>query len=87
MVTRPNENLYRRKVGATGITVGCGRAIHAFDSINSFFLIGEMIIPGSSYWNIGIGRNIGKVEQDEEGMKNMSNLGKYMAWLMKRIGN
>lgn len=85
MVAKANGNLYRRKVGAAVIAVRRGGAIHAFDSINHFFLIGEMIIPGSSYWNIGVGRNIGEVEQDEEGMKTMGDLGKNMAWLMKKI--
>src|SRR6185369_16704974 len=85
MVGRANNNLYRRKAGAAVIAVRRGGAIHAFDSINHFFLISEMIIPGSSYWNIGIGRNIGEVEQDEEGMKIMADLGRNMAWLMKKI--
>jgi len=85
MVAKANNNLYRRKAGAAIIAVRRGGAIHAFNSINHFFLIGEMIIPGSSYWNIGVGRNIGEVEQDEEGMKTMADLGKNMAWLMKKI--
>ncbi len=85
MVARANGNCYRRKVGAAVIAVRRGGAIHAFDSINHFFLISEMIIPGSSYWNIGVGRNIGDVEGDEEGMKTMADLGTNMAWLLKRI--
>jgi multimeric flavodoxin WrbA len=52
---------------------------------NHFFLIGEMIVPGSSYWNIGVGREIGDVEQDEEGLETMRTPGRNMAWLMKRL--
>lgn len=85
MVARANGNFYRRKVGAAVIAVRRGGAIHGFDSINHFFLISEMIIPGSSYWNFGVGRNIGDVENDEEGMKTMVDLGKNMAWLMKKV--
>ena len=59
-------------------------AIHAFDSINHFFLINEMIIPGSSYWNIGIGREKGEVLKDEEGLNTMKVLGENMAWLLKK---
>jgi hypothetical protein len=44
-----------------------------------------MIIPGSSYWNIGIGRNVGEVDHDEEGIKTMADLGQNMAWLLKRL--
>jgi multimeric flavodoxin WrbA len=55
------------------------------DSINHFFLIGQMIVPGSSYWNIGIGRAKGEVEQDEEALRTMEALGQNMAWLLKKI--
>ncbi len=85
MVGRANGHLYRRKVGAGIVAVRRAGAIHAFDSLNHFFLIGQMIIPGSSYWNIGIGRNKGEVEQDEEGLKTMEALGQNMAWLLKKI--
>lgn len=85
MVAKANGNLYRRKVGAAVVAVRRGGAIHAFDSINHFFLISEMIVPGASYWNIGIGRNAGEVAQDEEGMKTMVELGQNMAWLLQRL--
>jgi len=75
----------KHKVGAAVIAVRRAGAIHSFDSINHFFLINEMIIPGSSYWNVGIGREKGDVLKDEEGMKTMKNLGKNMAWLLKKI--
>jgi multimeric flavodoxin WrbA len=85
MVAKANENCYRRKVGGAVVAVRRGGAIHAFDSINHFYLISEMIIPGSSYWNIGVGRNIGEVEQDQEGMNTMATLGQNMAWLLQKI--
>ena len=85
MVGRANGNCYRRKVGAAVVAVRRGGAIHAFDSINHFFLISEMIIAGSSYWNIGIGRNIGEVENDTEGIEVMADLGRNMAWLLKKL--
>jgi multimeric flavodoxin WrbA len=85
MVARANDFMFRRKVGAGVVAVRRGGAIHAFDSINHFFLIGEMIVPGSSYWNIGIGREIGEVEDDTEGMATMVTLGRNMAWLMKKL--
>ena len=85
MVGRANPHLYRRKVGAGVVAVRRGGAIHAFDSINHFFLISEMIVPGSSYWNIGVGRNVGEVDQDQEGIKTMTDLGRNMAWLLKKL--
>ena len=67
------------------IAVRRGGAIHGFDSINHFFHINQMIVPGSSYWNMGLGRQVGDVETDEEGVRTMKNLGENMAWLMKKI--
>ena len=85
MVTRANGGLLRRKVGAAVIAVRRAGAIHAFDTLNHFFLISEMIIPGSSYWNIGIGLEKGDVEKDAEGLETMRVLGRNMAWLLKKI--
>ena len=50
-----------------------------------FFLISEMIVAGSSYWNIGIGLEPGDVEKDEEGIRTMKLLGQNMAWLLKKL--
>ena len=86
MVARANGELFRRKVGAGIVAVRRGGAIHAFDSLNHFFLISQMVVPGSSYWNIGVGREIGEVENDTEGIGTMKTLGENMAWLLKRIG-
>jgi multimeric flavodoxin WrbA len=85
LVSRANGNFFRRKVGAAVVAVRRAGAIHAFDALNHFFLISEMIIPGSSYWNIGIGLQPGDVERDEEGMQTMKTLGQNMAWLLKKI--
>lgn len=85
MVARANDGMYRRKVGAAVVAVRRGGAIHAFDSINHFFFISEMIVPGSSYWNIGIGREIGEVEKDDEGIETMKTLGVNMAWLLGKL--
>lgn len=85
MVARANDFLFRRKIGAAVVAVRRAGAIHAFNSINHFFLISEMIVPGSSYWNIGIGREIGDVNGDAEGIATMETLGRNMAWLMKKL--
>jgi len=85
MVTRANESLLRRKVGAAIVAVRRAGAMHAFDTLNHFFLISEMIVPGSSYWNIGIGREKGEVRKDAEGVETMKVLGRNMAWLLKKI--
>ena len=85
MTARANSGMLRRKVGAGVVAVRRAGAMHAFLSLNLFFLIGEMIVPGSNYWNIGIGREPGEVEKDTEGVQIMKTLGRNMAWLMKKI--
>lgn len=86
MVARANKNLFRRKVGAAVTAVRRGGSIHAFDTMNHWFQIGEMIIVGSSYWNLGFGPQKGDVVNDGEGMDTMDTLGKNMAWLLKKLG-
>ncbi len=85
MVGRANADLYKRKVGAAVVAVRRAGGLHVFNSLNYFFTINEMIVPGSSYWNVGIGRQPGEVNNDAEGVQTMKNLGKNMAWLLKKI--
>ncbi|HEB49896.1 MAG TPA: flavodoxin family protein [Desulfobulbus sp.] len=85
MTSRANGDMFRRKVGAAVVARRRGGAIHVFDSINHFFTIGQMIIVGSSYWNIGVGRDRGDVAEDTEGITTMRDLGRNMAWLLKKL--
>jgi multimeric flavodoxin WrbA len=85
MVAIANGDMYRRKVGAAVVAVRRGGAIHAFNSINHFFFISQMMVPGSRYWNMGFGLDKGEVEKDEEGLGTMQVLGENMAWLLKKI--
>lgn len=83
-VTRANGHLLKRKVGAGIIAVRRGGALHTFETLNNFFLINQMIVPGSSYWNFAFGRNPGDVLNDEEGMQTIKTLAENMAWLLKK---
>jgi len=84
-VARAQPDLLKHKVGAAVVAVRRAGGIPTFDAINNFFLINQMIVPGSSYWNIGIGNKKGEVEADEEGIKTMKDLGRNMAWLIKKL--
>ena len=84
-VARANDHMFARKVGAAVVAVRRAGSLLTLDAINNFFLISQMIIPGSSYWNIGIGGKKGDVENDEEALKTMDTLGQNMAWLIKKI--
>ena len=84
-VAKANGDMFRRKVGAAVVAVRRAGSTHAFDTMNHFFLIGQMVVPGSSYWNMGIGLQPGDVEKDEEGIRTMRTLGQNMAWVMKAL--
>lgn len=83
-VAGANPGMLERKVGAAVIAERRAGAVHAFDSIMHLFMIRQMIVPGSSYWNLGIGGPVGAVAEDDEGMGTMETLGRNMAWLLKR---
>ena len=87
LVARANGDMFKRKLGAAVVAVRRGGAVPVFDAINHFFLLGQMIVPGSIYWNLGIGREIGEVEDDEEGVQTMTTLGENIAWLLKKIAD
>lgn len=85
LVAKANDEMFARKTGAAVVAVRRAGAIHVFNSINHFYFINQMVVPGSTYWNIGLGLSPGDVEKDDEGIKTMSTLGRNMAWLMKRL--
>jgi multimeric flavodoxin WrbA len=84
-VARANDYMFKGKVGAAVVAVRRAGSIQAFTSMNLFLHYMQMFMPGSSYWNIGIGRDPGDVMKDEEGIQTMKTLGQNMAWLLKKI--
>lgn len=77
--------LLRGKVGAAAVAQRRGGATSVFSSINFFFLMSQMIVQGSTYWNIGFGLEQGDVDEDAEAMSNMKNLGENIAALLKKL--
>ncbi|HSV27791.1 MAG TPA: flavodoxin family protein [Sedimentisphaerales bacterium] len=84
-VARANDFMFKRKIGAGVIAVRRGGETSAFDAINRYFFLEQMIVPGSSYWNFAFGRLPGEVERDIEGMETMHVLGQNIAWLLKKL--
>jgi len=76
-----NGRAFKGKIGAAVVAVRRAGAVHVFDTINHMFMMSQMIIPGSTYWNLGIGLDKGDVLADEEGLQNMANLGEMIGWL------
>jgi multimeric flavodoxin WrbA len=80
-VASANGNALRGRIGAAVVAVRRGGGTHVFDTINHMFLMSGVIVPGSTYWNLGFGLNPGEVAGDSEGMNNMRHLGRTIAWL------
>ncbi len=80
-VSVANGGLLRGKIGAAVVAVRRGGGTHVFDTINHMFLMSGVIIPGSTYWNLGFGLDKGDVAGDAEGLRNMVDLGRSIAWL------
>ncbi len=85
LVAKVNGDMLQRKLGAAVVAVRRAGSVHVFDTINHFFLINQMIVPGSIYWNMAIGRDKGEVESDQEGVMTMKTLGANMAWLLQKL--
>ena len=85
LVAIANGHMLRRKVGVAVVAVRRAGATDAFDAINKFFFINQMIVPGSVYWNLGLGQGEKEVKNDEEGLNTMKILGENMAWLLRKI--
>jgi multimeric flavodoxin WrbA len=86
-VALANGGAFSGKIGAAVVAVRRAGATHVFDTINHMFQISSMIVPGSLYWNLGIGLSKGDVLADDEGMRNMNHLGLTIAWLGKAISS
>ena len=85
LVSAANGGLLRGKIGAAVVAVRRGGGTHAFDTINHMFLMSGAIIPGSTYWNLGFGLEKGEVAGDDEGLRNMEDLGRTIGWLGKAM--
>jgi multimeric flavodoxin WrbA len=73
------------KPGAAVVSCRRGGASAGFERLNQYFLIEEMPLVASSYWNQVHGSKAEDVEKDEEGLQTMRTLGRNMAFLLKSL--
>lgn len=83
--TRGSGSTLARKPAAAVVAMRRAGGIHAFETLNNFFLINGMIVVGSSYWSLGVGGGKGEVEMDTEGLATMRHLGENMAWVLGKL--
>lgn len=81
----PNEAKMAGKLAAAVVSCRRGGASAAFDRLNKYFLISNMHVVGSQYWNQVHGFTPEDVRKDKEGLQTMRTLGENTAWLLKCI--
>ena len=81
------KTCYAYKVGAAVAVARRAGTTETVDAINKYFMINNMPVVSSQYWNMVFGSNGEQAETDYEGMQTMRIIGKNMAWLMKCIEN
>ncbi|MFW5944435.1 MAG: flavodoxin family protein [Bacteroidota bacterium] len=84
-VIKGNGSFLSRKIGAAVTVARRAGMMPAFHSINNFFFINDMIVPGSQYWNVAVAKEPGEVQNDEEGYKIVTRLAENMIWLHSKI--
>ena len=88
LVCKVNGDLLKHKAGAAVVAVRRAGATHVFSSLNYFFLINQMFVVGSSYWNLGLNPNVmnpEEINKDKEGIETFKNLGKNFAYLLEKL--
>jgi multimeric flavodoxin WrbA len=86
-IARWNGGPFQGKVGGPLVVARRAGKNFTMAQLTLWFQILGFYIPGSTYWNVAIGREKGEVEQDEEGLKTAWNFGKNMALLIKNLNS
>ncbi len=84
-VSYANDRPFSHKVGNAVVAVRRTGASRTIDSMLHFFLANDMIVPGLP--GIGVGRDIGDVERDREGIEQTKRVGQNMVWLLKTMNH
>ncbi len=85
-VARGNGNLFSRKLGGPLAVARRAGQNFTYAQLLYWFMIHEMVVPGSSYWNIAIAREPGDVARDEEALTTVDRFAENLAWLAGKLG-
>jgi len=86
-ISRWNGEPFQGKVGGPLVVARRAGKNFTFAQLTLWFQILGFFIPGSTYWNVAVGREKGEVLRDEEGLKAAWNFGKNMAFLIKKVSS
>ena len=85
MVSKSSDDFLSRKVGGPIVVARRGGHTATIQALLMFYLINDMVVPGSSYWNMVFGRDPGEAMGDEEGVAAVRRFAENVAWLVKTL--
>ena len=85
MVSTASDSFLSRKVGGPIAVARRGGHTATLQELLMFFLMNDMIVPGSTYWNMVFGREPGEVLNDEEGMRTIRRFAENVAFLITKL--
>lgn len=80
-----NAGKFKNKLAASVVSCRRGGATAAFDRLNKYFTISNMVVAGSQYWNMVHGFTPEDVKKDLEGLQTMRTLAENIAWMLESI--
>lgn len=84
-VARANGNLFSRKLGGPVVVARRAGQNFTYAQLMYWFMIADMVVPGSTYWNVGFGHAPGEVNDDTEALETVTRFAENLAWLAKKI--
>lgn len=84
MASAQQDNFLSRMVGGPIAVARRGGSTTALQEMMMFYLANDMIVPGSTYWNIVFGQTPGQALQDGEGMNTIHRFGENVAFLIQK---
>jgi multimeric flavodoxin WrbA len=86
-VSRANGHLFSRKIGGPVVVARRAGQNFTYAQLIYWYMINDMVVPGSTYWNVAFGKKPGEVEKDEEGLKTVERFAENLAWLAERVAS
>ena len=80
-VSRVGDGFLRRKIGAAVVPARRAGELFTFAQLNMWFLINGMVVPGSTYWNVGHAMKEGEILEDAEALSTLDELARNIQWL------
>lgn len=86
-VARANGHLLSRKLGGPVAVARRAGENFTYAQMMFFFMISDMIVPGSTYWNVGIAKALGDMAGDTEALDTIDRFADNLAWLAKKTAS